>query len=88
MKRGILVVCALAFVFLFALPAAYAAVELKLGHFGPEGHPATIAAARGAYPGRRLVLAFQPHRYTRTRDCFEDFLKVLGQADMVLLADV
>ena len=49
---------------------------------------ATIAAARGAYPGRRLVLAFQPHRYTRTRDCFEDFLKVLGQADMVLLADV
>ena len=48
MKRGILVVCALAFVFLFALPAAYAAVELKLGHFGPEGHPATIAAAQFA----------------------------------------
>lgn len=48
MKRGILVVCALAFVFLFALPAAYAAVELKLGHFGPENHPATIAAAQFA----------------------------------------
>jgi len=48
LKRGILVVCALAFVFLFALPAAYAAVELKLGHFGPENHPATIAAAQFA----------------------------------------
>jgi UDP-N-acetylmuramate--alanine ligase len=34
------------------------------------------------------VLAFQPHRYTRTRDCFEDFVKVLGQADAVLLAEV
>ncbi|MDP9901699.1 UDP-N-acetylmuramate--L-alanine ligase [Variovorax ginsengisoli] len=48
----------------------------------------TIAAARGAFPGRRLVLAFQPHRYTRTRDCFEDFVQVLGRADAVLLADV
>jgi UDP-N-acetylmuramate--alanine ligase len=42
---------------------------------------ATLAAARGAFPGRRLVLAFQPHRYTRTRDCFEDFVKVLGVVD-------
>ena len=49
---------------------------------------ATLAAARGAFPGRRLVLAFQPHRYTRTRDCFEDFVKVLAQADAMLLADV
>ncbi|MDO9196485.1 glutamate ligase domain-containing protein, partial [Rhodoferax sp.] len=49
---------------------------------------ATLAAARGAFPGRRLVLAFQPHRYTRTRDCFEDFVKVIGQADAVLLAEV
>jgi UDP-N-acetylmuramate--alanine ligase len=49
---------------------------------------ATLAAARGAFPGRRLVLAFQPHRYTRTRDCFEDFVKVMGQADAVLLAEV
>jgi UDP-N-acetylmuramate--alanine ligase len=49
---------------------------------------ATIAAARGAFPGRRLMLAFQPHRYTRTRDCFEDFVKVIGQADAVLLAEV
>ena len=49
---------------------------------------ATLAAARGAFPDRRLVLAFQPHRYTRTRDCFEDFVKVLGTADLVLLAEV
>jgi UDP-N-acetylmuramate--alanine ligase len=49
---------------------------------------AVIAAARGAFPGRRLVLAFQPHRYTRTRDCFEDFVKVLGTADAVLLTEV
>jgi UDP-N-acetylmuramate--alanine ligase len=49
---------------------------------------ATLAAARGAFPDRRLVLAFQPHRYTRTRDCFEDFVKVMGQADGVLLAEV
>jgi UDP-N-acetylmuramate--alanine ligase len=57
------------------------------GHH-PVEIAATLAAARGAFPGRRLVLAFQPHRYTRTRDCFEDFVKVLGQADAVLLADV
>ena len=49
---------------------------------------AVIAAARGAFPGRRLVLAFQPHRYTRTRDCFEDFVKVMSQADAVLLTEV
>ena len=49
---------------------------------------ATLAAARGAYPGRRILLAFQPHRYTRTRDCFEDFVKVMGSADAVLLAEV
>ncbi len=48
----------------------------------------TLAAARAAYPGRRLVLAFQPHRFSRTRDLFEDFVKVLGTADLLLLADV
>ncbi|MDO9198691.1 UDP-N-acetylmuramate--L-alanine ligase, partial [Rhodoferax sp.] len=52
------------------------------GHH-PVEMAATLAAARGAFPGRRLVLAFQPHRYTRTRDCFEDFVKVIGQADAV-----
>jgi UDP-N-acetylmuramate--alanine ligase len=49
---------------------------------------ATLAAARGAYPGRRLVLAFQPHRYTRTRDLFEDFVKVISTADAAVLAEV
>ena len=57
------------------------------GHH-PVEMAATLAAARGAFPARRLVLAFQPHRYTRTRDCFEDFVKVLGNADLVLLAEV
>jgi UDP-N-acetylmuramate--alanine ligase len=57
------------------------------GHH-PAEMAAVIAAARGAFPGRRLVLAFQPHRYTRTRDCFEDFVKVLGTADAVLLTEV
>jgi UDP-N-acetylmuramate--alanine ligase len=49
---------------------------------------ATLAAARGAYLGRRLVLAFQPHRYTRTRDCFEGFVQTLGQADAVVLTEI
>ena len=57
------------------------------GHH-PVEMAAVIAAARGAFPGRRLVLAFQPHRYTRTRDCFEDFVKVMGQSDAVLLTEV
>jgi UDP-N-acetylmuramate--alanine ligase len=57
------------------------------GHH-PVEMAATLAAARGAFPGRRLVLAFQPHRYTRTRDCFEDFVKVIATADLVLLAEV
>jgi len=57
------------------------------GHH-PVEMAAVIAAARGAFPGRRLVLAFQPHRYTRTRDCFEDFVKVMGTADAVLLSEV
>ena len=57
------------------------------GHH-PVEMAATLAAARGAFPGRRLVLAFQPHRYTRTRDCFEDFVRVMGLADVVLLAEV
>ncbi|MCX9157858.1 UDP-N-acetylmuramate--L-alanine ligase [Niveibacterium sp. 24ML] len=57
------------------------------GHH-PVEMAATIAAARGAFPGRRLVLAFQPHRFTRTRDCFEDFVRVLGTVDALLLAEV
>jgi UDP-N-acetylmuramate--alanine ligase len=57
------------------------------GHH-PVEMAATLAAARGAFPGRRIVLAFQPHRYTRTRDLFEDFVRVLGAADALLLTEV
>ena len=57
------------------------------GHH-PVEMAATLAAARGAFPGRRLVLAFQPHRYSRTRDCFEDFVRVMGEADVVLLGEI
>jgi UDP-N-acetylmuramate--alanine ligase len=57
------------------------------GHH-PVEMAATLEAVRGAFPGRRVVLAFQPHRYTRTRDCFEDFVKVLSTADALLLAEV
>jgi UDP-N-acetylmuramate--alanine ligase len=71
-----------------ALPqeGSFALVD-DYGHH-PVEMAATIAAARGAYPGRRLVLAFQPHRYTRTRDLFEDFVKVISTADAVVLAEV
>jgi len=57
------------------------------GHH-PVEMQAVIAAARAAFPNRRLVMAFQPHRYTRTRDCFEDFVRVLSSADAVLLTEV
>ena len=71
------------------LPAGAGSFSLvdDYGHH-PVETAATIAAARGAYPGRRLVLAFQPHRYTRTRDLFEDFVKVLSSVDVLVLADV
>jgi UDP-N-acetylmuramate--alanine ligase len=57
------------------------------GHH-PVEMAATVEAARGAFPDRRLVLAFQPHRYTRTRDLFEDFVKVLSSVDALLLTEV
>ncbi len=74
----------------------YGEIPVNGGHFtlvDDYGHhpiemQAVIAAARGAFPGRRLVLAFQPHRYTRTRDCFEDFVKVLSTVDALLLTEV
>ncbi len=71
-----------------ALPegGSFALVD-DYGHH-PVETAATIAAARGAFPGQRLVLAFQPHRYTRTRDLFEDFVKVLSTVDVLVLADV
>ncbi|WP_322999697.1 UDP-N-acetylmuramate--L-alanine ligase [Castellaniella sp.] len=64
----------------------YAVID-DYGHH-PVEMAATLAAARGAWPDRRVVLAFQPHRYTRTRDCFEDFVRVLSSADAVLLTEV
>ena len=74
-----------------ALPEAQGGGSFTLiddyGHH-PVEMAATLAAARGAFPGRRLLLAFQPHRYTRTRDCFEDFVKVLNGVDALLLAEV
>ena len=57
------------------------------GHH-PAEMAATMAAVRGSFPGRRVVLAFQPHRYTRTRDLFEDFVAVLATADVLLLGEV
>ncbi len=57
------------------------------GHH-PVEMKATLAAVRGAFPGKRLLLAFQPHRYTRTRDLFEDFVKVLSGVDALALAEV
>ena len=57
------------------------------GHH-PAEIEATLEAARAAYPGRRIVLVFQPHRYTRTRDLFEDFVRVLRKADVLVLAEV
>jgi UDP-N-acetylmuramate--alanine ligase len=72
------------------LPAADGGIFTVIDDYGhhPVEMAATLAAARGAFPGQRLVLAFQPHRYSRTRDCFEDFVKVIGSADSVLLAEV
>ncbi len=67
-------------------PGSFTLVD-DYGHH-PVEMAATLQAARGAWPDRRIVLAFQPHRYTRTRDCFEDFVRVLSQADAVLLTDV
>ena len=70
-----------------ALSGGHFTVIEDYGHH-PVEMAATLSAARGAFPGRRLVLAFQPHRYTRTRDCFEDFVKVMGVVDVVLLSEV
>ena len=57
------------------------------GHH-PSEVRATINAVRAGWPDRRLVMIFQPHRYTRTRDCFEDFIEVLGLVDELILLDV
>jgi UDP-N-acetylmuramate--alanine ligase len=72
------------------IPAAGGGHFVLIDDYGhhPAEMAATLAAARGAFPGRRLVLAFQPHRYTRTRDLFEDFARVLSTADLLLLSEV
>ncbi len=57
------------------------------GHH-PVEMKATLAAVRGAFPNKRLLLAFQPHRFTRTRDLFEDFVKVMSSVDALALAEV
>ncbi len=70
-----------------ALDSGSFALVDDYGHH-PVEIEATLEAARAAFPGRRIVLAFQPHRYTRTRDLFEGFVRVLAKADALLLADV
>jgi UDP-N-acetylmuramate--alanine ligase len=74
-----------------ALPAARGGGSFTLvddyGHH-PVEMAAVLEAARSAFPGRRLLLAFQPHRYTRTRDCLADFVAVLQRFDAVLLTEV
>ena len=72
------------------LPAAGGGHFTLIDDYGhhPVEIAAVLAAARGAYPARRIVLAFQPHRYSRPRDCFDDFVQVLGQADALMLTEV
>lgn len=77
----------------FALTAAATAPAQQVMLIDDYGHhpsevAATIAAARSGWPDRRLVMAFQPHRYSRTRDLYDDFVQVLSQVDVLLLLDV
>lgn len=71
----------------FARPGGSIKLVDDYGHH-PREVEATIKAARQSHPDRRLVMLFQPHRYTRTRDCFEDFVEVLSQVDVLLLLEV
>jgi UDP-N-acetylmuramate--alanine ligase len=72
------------------LPALHGGQFTLVDDYGhhPVELAAVLAAARGAFPGRRVVLAFQPHRFSRTHDCFADFAAVLGRFDAVLLTEV
>ena len=72
------------------MPAKTGGHYLLVDDYGhhPVEMAATLAAARGAFPDQRLVLVFQPHRYTRTRDCFEDFVRVLSETDVLILTEV
>jgi UDP-N-acetylmuramate--alanine ligase len=73
-----------------ALPAKSGGTYTLVDDYGhhPVEMAATLAAARGAFPAQRLVLVFQPHRYSRTRDCFEDFVKVLSETDVLIMTEV
>ncbi len=73
-----------------AIPGAAGGAFTLIDDYGhhPVEMDAVSKAARGAFPGKRILLAFQPHRYTRTRDLFEDFVKVMSTADELVLADV
>lgn len=72
------------------VPAQGGGVFTLIDDYGhhPAEMSATLEAARGAFPGQRLMLVFQPHRYTRTRDCFEDFVRILSQTDALVLTEV
>jgi UDP-N-acetylmuramate--alanine ligase len=70
-----------------ALPAGRVLMIDDYGHH-PRELQAVFQALRDGWPGRRLVVVFQPHRYTRTRDLFEDFAKVLSETDELLLLEV
>jgi UDP-N-acetylmuramate--alanine ligase len=70
-----------------AIPNGHALVVDDYGHH-PRELEAVFAAARGGWPEKRLVVAFQPHRYSRTRDLFDDFAAVLSSCDAVVLTEV
>ncbi len=70
-----------------ATPAGSVLMIDDYGHH-PREVAATLQAIRAGWPGRRLVVAFQPHRYSRTRDLFEDFTKVLSEVDVLVLIEV
>jgi UDP-N-acetylmuramate--alanine ligase len=70
-----------------AIPSGSFSLVDDYGHH-PAEMAATLEAVRGAFPDRRLVLVFQPHRFSRTRDLFEDFIKVLSLTDALILTDV
>jgi UDP-N-acetylmuramate--alanine ligase len=71
----------------FRLPKGQVMVVEDYGHH-PSELQATISAARSGWPGNRIVVVFQPHRYTRTRDLFDEFSQVLANADAVVLTDI
>ena len=69
------------------IPGIYETLVDDYGHH-PTELKATINAAREAYPDKRLVMVFQPHRYSRTRDCYDDFVEVLSSLDGLVLLEV